>query len=96
MQYYSSPQPANRRGAILALGISVEGCSEFITPLMGDIWPIVDSGLQDANSGVRRASCVAVSCLCEWLEDECAKRHAVLIPVSLLHYTLSVLTPSIR
>ncbi|KAF7370654.1 Importin N-terminal domain-containing protein [Mycena sanguinolenta] len=31
-QYFSSPDPNMRRGAMLALGICVEGCSEYMTP----------------------------------------------------------------
>ena len=69
---------------MLALGISVEGCSEFMIPLMSGVWPIIDAGLQDADASVRKASCIAVSCLCEWLEDDCAQKHAVLVPVSSL------------
>ncbi|KAF5383571.1 hypothetical protein D9615_003515 [Tricholomella constricta] len=80
VQYFSSPDPKNRRGAMLALGVSVEGCSEYMTPLMGEVWPIIETGLQDGDPSVRKATCVAVSCLCEWLEEECAAKHAVLIP----------------
>ncbi|KAG5647451.1 hypothetical protein DXG03_009382 [Asterophora parasitica] len=80
VQYFPSPDPKNRRGAMLALGVSVEGCSEYMTPLMGEVWPIIEAGLQDGDATVRKATCVAVSCLCEWLEEECAAKHAVLIP----------------
>lgn len=67
---------------MLALGVCVEGCSEYMTPLMEEVWPIVKAGLVDQDAGVRKATCVAVSCLCEWLEDECAAKHNDLIPVS--------------
>ena len=66
---------------MLALGVSVEGCSEYMTPLMDQVWPVIEAGLRDNDAGVRRATCVAVSCLCEWLEDECVSRHTVLVPV---------------
>lgn len=66
---------------MLALGISVEGCSEFMTPLMSQVWPIIEAGLGDSDATVRKATCVAVSCLCEWMEDECVAKHAVLVPV---------------
>ncbi|KAF8266131.1 ARM repeat-containing protein [Lactarius quietus] len=79
-QYFSSPDGSHRRGAMLSLGVSVEGCSEFMTPLMSQVWPVIEAGLQDSDAGVRRATCVAVSCLCEWLEDECVSRHTVLVP----------------
>jgi hypothetical protein len=86
-QYFSSPDPNNRRGAMLALGVVVEGCSEFMTPIMNQVWPIIEAGLQDVDSSVRRATCIAVSCLCEWLEDECSSKHATLIPaiMNLVH-----------
>ncbi|KAI0070029.1 ARM repeat-containing protein [Panus rudis PR-1116 ss-1] len=80
-QYFSSPDAAQRRGAMLALGVVVEGCSEFMTPLMNEVWPIVEAGLRDPDASVRKASCVAVSCLCEWLEEECVAKHQVLVPI---------------
>ncbi|KAJ7224327.1 armadillo-type protein [Mycena pura] len=79
-EYFSSPNPDNRRGAMLALGICVEGCSEYMTPLLSSVWPVIEAGLRDSDSGVRKASCVAVSCMCEWLSDECITRHEVLVP----------------
>ncbi|KAF9462876.1 armadillo-type protein [Collybia nuda] len=80
VQYFSSPDPTFRRGAMLALGVCVEGCSEYMTPLMSEVWPIIEAGLQDGDASVRKATCVAVSCLCEWLEEECVSKHAVLVP----------------
>jgi len=80
-QYFSSPDPANRRGAMLALGVAVEGCSEFMTPLMAQVWPVIEAGLQDPDATVRKATCVGVSCLCEWLEEEYVIKHSVLVPV---------------
>ncbi|KAF5362127.1 hypothetical protein D9756_002481 [Leucocoprinus leucothites] len=78
--YFTSQDPTHRRGAMLALGVSVEGCSEFMTPLMSEVWPVIEAGLQDGDASVRKATCVAVSCLCEWLEDECVAKHSVLVP----------------
>jgi hypothetical protein len=72
---------------MLALGVAVEGCSEFMTPLMSQVWPIIEAGLQDPDASVRKATCVAVSCLCEWLEDECVAKHTVLVPVRILLFT---------
>lgn len=66
---------------MLALGVAVEGCSEYMTPLMSQVWPVIEGGLNDPDATVRKASCVAVSCLCEWLEEECQARHSVLVPV---------------
>jgi hypothetical protein len=66
----------------MAFGVTVEGCSEYIKPHINEIWPLIDAGLADPSPVVRKAACMAVSCLCEWLEEECAERHAVLMPVS--------------
>lgn len=74
--------PTHRRAAMLALNVSVEGCSEYMAPLMSEVWPVIEAVFGDSNARVRRATCVAVSCLCEWLEDECVAEHTVLVPVS--------------
>ncbi|KAK0218164.1 armadillo-type protein [Armillaria fumosa] len=80
VQYFSSADPTQRRGAMLALGVAVEGCSEFMGSQMAQVWPMIEVGLQDNDAGVRKATCAAVSCLCEWLEDECVAKHAMLVP----------------
>ncbi|KIY45024.1 ARM repeat-containing protein [Fistulina hepatica ATCC 64428] len=78
--YFTLPDPAFRRGAMLALGVAVEGCSEYMTPLMGQVWPIIEAGFIDPDATVRKATCTAVTCLCEWLEEQCAAMHSVLVP----------------
>ncbi|KAH7885809.1 ARM repeat-containing protein [Phlebopus sp. FC_14] len=86
-QYFSSPDPNVRRGGMLSLGVAVEGCSEYMTPLMNHVWPIIEAGLQDVDASVRKATLIAVSCLCEWLEEACAEKHAALVPaiMNLVH-----------
>ncbi|KAI0310316.1 armadillo-type protein, partial [Amylostereum chailletii] len=79
-EYFASPDGDHRRGAMLAFDMSVEGCNEFMAPLMSQVWPIIDAGLQDPDAGVRKASCVAVNDLCQVLGDECRAHHAVLVP----------------
>lgn len=81
-QYTTSANPSHRRAAMMALGVCVEGCSEFIKPHMNDIWTIIQRGFIDADASVRKATCTAVSCFCEWLEDECVAKHSILVPVS--------------
>ena len=64
-----------------ALGVAVEGCSEYMTPLMdSQVWPLVQAGLNDPDASVRKAVCTTVGCLCDWLEDSCVEKHAILIP----------------
>ncbi|KAI5118112.1 hypothetical protein M0805_003466 [Coniferiporia weirii] len=80
-QYVSQPDPNARRGALLSLGVAVEGVSEFMGPhVEAAVWPVIDAGLSDTDAGVRRAACTAVSCMCEWLDDAASARHAVLVP----------------
>jgi hypothetical protein len=71
-----------RKSALMAFGVSVEGCSEFIRPHVDSLWPVIDSGLQDPELIVRKAACIALGCLCEWLPEDCATRHEVIVPVS--------------
>ncbi|KAI8455660.1 karyopherin Kap123 [Phakopsora pachyrhizi] len=77
---FSSPEPVLRKAAVMALGVTVEGCSQFIQPHVEQLWPFIDAGLEDGDVRVRRASCAALSCICEMLPEECGKRHEVLIP----------------
>ncbi|KAA1120500.1 hypothetical protein PGTUg99_007062 [Puccinia graminis f. sp. tritici] len=64
----------------MALGVTVEGCSLFIQPHIEQLWPFIDTGLEDSDPRVRRAACTALSCICEMLVDECASRHQILVP----------------
>ncbi|KAG8884617.1 hypothetical protein FRB98_002297 [Tulasnella sp. 332] len=81
--YMQSPDPGLRKSAMMAFGVTVEGCSEFIRPHMKSLWPLIDTGLSDPEPIVRKAACIAFACICEWLEEECAERHAVLLPVGM-------------
>ena len=78
--YMASENPAMRKSALMAFGVTVEGCSEFIRPHVNQLWPLIDSGLTDAQPTVRKAGCIALACMCEWLQEECADRHEHLVP----------------
>ncbi|GAA5895652.1 uncharacterized protein JCM6883_001576 [Sporobolomyces salmoneus] len=77
----SSPDAGLRKSAITAFGVVVEGCSLFIQPHLDSLWPLIQGGLQDPEVIVRKAACTALGCLCEMLEEECAKQHAMLLPL---------------
>ncbi|ORX39229.1 armadillo-type protein [Kockovaella imperatae] len=81
LQVYMSGDARMRKSALMAFGVSVEGCSEFIRPHVDQLWPAIEGGLQDAEVIVRRAACIALGCLCEWLPEECATRHATIVPI---------------
>lgn len=81
-QYYNNKtDPNRRRAALLALGVVVEGCSEFMRPHMDELWPFVLSGFKDEDASVRKAACTCLGCITEWLEDSCIEKHEILVPV---------------
>jgi hypothetical protein len=65
----------------MAFGVSVEGCSEYIRPHVDTLWPAIEAGLNDPEVIVRKAACIALGCLCEWLAEECATRHETIVPI---------------
>ncbi|KAK4700212.1 importin-4, partial [Phenoliferia sp. Uapishka_3] len=77
----ASPDPAMRKSAITAFGVVVEGCSLFIQPHLETLWPLIQGGLSDPEVMVRKAACSALGCLCEMLDEDCAKQHAMLLPL---------------
>ncbi|KAF8329441.1 ARM repeat-containing protein [Cantharellus anzutake] len=79
-QYIQSQDPRLRKSALTCFGLAVEGCSEHMRPHIQKIWPLIDGGFQDPVPLVRNATCVAFGCLTEWLAEECAERHAAVMP----------------
>ena len=79
--YAAHPDAMHRKAAMMAFGVSVEGCSEYIRPHMDELWPFVENGMKDSSSVVRKASCITLGCLCEMLDEECAAKHAVFLPL---------------
>ncbi|KAM0786714.1 hypothetical protein ACM66B_002156 [Microbotryomycetes sp. NB124-2] len=80
-QLAASSDANMRKAAITAFGVVVEGCSLFIQPHLDSLWPLVEGALNDPEVVVRKAACNALGCLCEMLEEECAKQHAILLPI---------------
>jgi hypothetical protein len=81
-QYFNNKtDPNQRRAALLALGVVVEGCSEFMRPHMDELWPFVLNGFKDEDASVRKAACTCLGCITEWLEDSCIEKHEILVPV---------------
>ncbi|KAL1407538.1 hypothetical protein Q8F55_006971 [Vanrija albida] len=81
LQVYMAGEAPMRKSALMAFGVSVEGCSEYIRPHVDQLWPVIEGGLRDQDVTVRKAACIALSCLCEWLSEECATRHATIVPI---------------
>ena len=79
--YAANADPMHRKAAMMAFGVSVEGCSEYIRPHMDELWPFVENGMRDPEPVVRKASCITLGCLCEMLDEECAAKHATFLPL---------------
>ena len=79
--YMSSGDARMRKSALMAFGVVVEGCSEYIRPHVDQLWPVIENGLKDPEVIVRKAACIALGCLCEWLAEECATRHETIVPI---------------
>lgn len=79
--YAQNADPMHRKAAMMAFGVSVEGCSEYIRPHMDELWPFVENGMKDPEAVVRKASCITLGCLCEMLDEECAAKHSVFLPL---------------
>ena len=100
-QYFNNKtDPNQRRAALLALGVVVEGCSEFMRPHMDELWPFVLNGFKDEDPSVRKAACTCLGCITEWLEESCIEKHDILVPVcppmiSVVHQLNSVFFPTV-
>lgn len=81
LQVYMAGDARKRKSALMAFGVSVEGCSEYIRPHVEQLWPVIEGGLRDPEVIVRKAACIALGCLCEWLSEECATHHAAIVPI---------------
>ncbi|KAI8325113.1 ARM repeat-containing protein [Martensiomyces pterosporus] len=81
LQYMQNADPMFRKGAMLSLAITIEGCVDFIRPKTGDIVALVGAGLSDPDARVRRASCMALGCIADQLDDEIAEYHEKLLPL---------------
>lgn len=80
-KYMTNGDAGHRKAALMALGVAAEGCTEFIRPHMNEIWPFIEAGMRDGDVVVRKAACISLGCLCDVLDEECAARHAVLLPM---------------
>lgn len=80
-KYMSNSDAGHRKAALMAFGVSAEGCAEYIRPHMNELWPFIEAGLRDQDLAVRKAACISLGCLCEVLDEECAARHATLLPM---------------
>lgn len=75
----SSPDPAQRKAGVIALGISCEGAPDFVNSHFKQILPIVISLLNDSDIEVRHAALVGLTRLAEEMSEDVAAEHVPLI-----------------
>lgn len=59
-------------------------CLEDMTPLILQVYQLIEIGLQDHDAGMQRATGTAVGCLYGWMKDECNKNSAALLPAIMI------------
>ncbi|KAG0289691.1 hypothetical protein BGZ96_006793 [Linnemannia gamsii] len=92
LAYMANADPLYRKAAMVTLAVLVEGSVDFIRPKFNELLLIVCAGLQDPETNVRRAACMALSSFAEEF-DEVAENHATLLP--LVFNLMSEPTPEI-
>lgn len=80
-QYLASQDPALRRAALLAVGVSVEGSPEFLSTQLGSFLPQLLGRLSDDDETVRKAALQALAYLADELPSELSKQHGDIVPV---------------
>ncbi|KAI9598658.1 armadillo-type protein [Syncephalis fuscata] len=81
LEYMTNPAPGYRKAAMMAFAASVEGCADFMRSKINELMQLVFAGLQDPDATVRRAACLALSCVADEIEEAVTNNHAVLLPL---------------
>eukprot|EP00891_Asterochloris_glomerata_P009671 jgi/Astpho2/9671/e_gw1.00146.14.1_t len=79
-----SPNPWERRAAMLVLLVVAEGCAEACSKSMGPILQLLGQGMRDADAEVRGDAVSALSQMAEHCTEGLAKYHTQVVP-ALIH-----------
>ena len=79
-QYINSPDPARRRGGMLALAFCVEGAPDFVGTQLKLIFPMLTKLLDDPDARVRQGALYALARLADDLAEDVGKEHQTLLP----------------
>jgi hypothetical protein len=71
----------DRKAAMLAIAVLVEGCVDFMRSNLEEVFQIVVHAMHDQNSVVRKSACMALAALVYNFEDEMGEKHATLMPL---------------
>ncbi len=81
--YVKNKNPSYRKAGVLALGMCVEGASDFVATQLLEIMPVVMNLLHDSDIKVRQAALHSITRLADDLAEEMNKEHAKLVPALL-------------
>eukprot|EP00300_Choanocystis_sp_HF-7_P033929 c4638_g1_i1.p1 GENE.c4638_g1_i1~~c4638_g1_i1.p1 ORF type:complete len:1121 (+),score=294.65 c4638_g1_i1:1-3363(+) len=86
-QHHNNPDPFLRRMSHMTLAIIADGCRTAIRKNLDQYAGPALTALRDSSPIVRDAACIAIAQLAEYLPEEMASNHAVVLPAlfSALH-----------
>ncbi|KAJ3276052.1 hypothetical protein HDV01_006222 [Terramyces sp. JEL0728] len=76
-----SSSPGDRKAAMLAIAVLIEGAADFMRPNVKEVLQLVIHGLQDQHVSVRKAACMALGSLCDDFESEISDQHSTILPL---------------
>ncbi|EMR09486.1 hypothetical protein PNEG_02074 [Pneumocystis murina B123] len=82
-QYLQSENPGYRKSALTALGVAIEGSSNFVSTQFSYLLTLIIIGLKDNYHVVKRAALLALGQFADELPEETSERHAELMPILL-------------
>ncbi|KAG4300916.1 hypothetical protein PCK1_002993 [Pneumocystis canis] len=82
-QYLHSENPGYRKSALTALGVAIEGSSNFASTQFSYLLTLIITGLNDTHDIVKRAALLALGQFAEELSEETSEKHAELMPIIL-------------
>ncbi|KAG4304273.1 hypothetical protein PORY_002248 [Pneumocystis oryctolagi] len=82
-QYLHSENPGYRKSALTALGVAIEGSSNFVSTQFSYLLTLIITGLKDTHDIVKRSALLALGQFADELPEETSERHADLMPILL-------------
>ncbi|QSL66265.1 hypothetical protein MERGE_000642 [Pneumocystis wakefieldiae] len=82
-QYLQSENPGYRKSALTALGVAIEGSSNFVSTQFSYLITLIITGLKDNHQVVKRAALLALGQFADELPDETSGWHSELMHILL-------------
>lgn len=81
LQMLTSSSPAERKSALICMGVAVEGAVEYVSQKLEIILPAIVQGMIDSSHIVQRAALLALGQFADELPSEVAEHHGKLLPL---------------